>query len=264
VGAAYLFIDGAYLRSRLEYISKTFGIGAIAFDYAAFLSTDAQKAFYYDCLPAKGRQETSDEYEKRAEPQRNLFDTIKSLPGYHVFLGEAVHSGGEKRQKGADNSIAVDMLTHSFRRNIDRAILSAGDRDFEPLVSALVREGIYVIVRYHPTSISRELVNAADERQEYDTCKLWEFATPEFNRRFPAPRIGRTKPQGLLVGDALDVRKGIYHAEEALLYKTPNLFELYLPTIDQHTNEIYDCIYHRDEPVIPKILEERNITVSWR
>jgi hypothetical protein len=114
--ATYLFIDGAYLRSRLKYISKNFvAIDPLDINYEAFRSAIAQKAFYYDCLSARGPSEKGDDYDKRVEPQQNHFKAIKSLPGYHVILGEAVHSGGDIVQKGVDIRIAVDMLTYSFR-----------------------------------------------------------------------------------------------------------------------------------------------------
>ena len=139
------------------------------------------------------------------------------MPGYHVILGEAVRSGGEIVQKGVDILIAVHMLTHSFRGVIDRAILFAGDRDFAPLVSALVQQGIYVPVGYHPKSVSAELLDAADERVEYDTCKLWSLTSPRFQRRFPAPTVGETSRDGLSVGGSL-VRTGTLETEEVKLY----------------------------------------------
>jgi uncharacterized LabA/DUF88 family protein len=214
--ATYLFIDGAYLRARLKYISKCFTIDSLEFDYNAFRSNAfrllvagnlAEKAFYYDCLPARGPNEKRDDYDKRVEPEQNLFKAIKSLPGYHVFLGEAVHSGGDIVQKGVDIRIAVDMLTHSFRGVIHRAILFAGDRDFAPLVSALVQQGVYVTVGYHPKSVAEELLDAADERIECDTCKLWRLTTPRFKRRFPAPIVGETSRDGLSVGGNLVLRQ---------------------------------------------------------
>jgi uncharacterized LabA/DUF88 family protein len=203
--ATYLFIDGAYLRARLKSISKCFTIDSLEFDYREFGSRvvpsgPVQKAFYYDCLPARGPNEKRDDYDKRVEPEQKLFKAIKSLPGYHVFLGEAVHSGGDIVQKGVDIHIAVDMLTHSFRGVIDRAILFAGDRDFAPLVSALVQQGVYVTVGYHPQSVAEELLDAADERIECDTCKLWSWTTPRFRARFPAPTVGETSRDGLNVG----------------------------------------------------------------
>jgi uncharacterized LabA/DUF88 family protein len=262
--ANYLFIDGAYLRARLTYIAKLFSIDNLDFDYRAFShSTGAQKAFYYDCLPARGPNERGDDYEKRVEPQRNSFKAIKSLPGYHVFLGEAVHSGGDIVQKGVDILIAVHMLTHSFRGVIDRAVLFAGDRDFTPLVLALVQQGIYVTVGYHPKSISEELLDAADDRLEYDTCKLWNFATPQFKRRFPAPFVSNLILENYPATEHSVIRSGGYQDEEVKIYKARNTCEIYLPVADDYATNFYYSISHPDEKVIMKILEERNIAVSW-
>jgi len=233
--ATYLFIDGAYLRSRLKYISKHFAIDPLDFNFEAFRSSIAQKAFYYDCLPARGPSENGDDYDKRVEPQQKVFKAIRSFSGYHVFLGEAVHSSGGIVQKGVDIVIAVDMLTHSFRGVIDRAILFAGDRDFKPLVSALVQQGVYVTVGYHPKSVAEELLDAADERIEYGTCKLWSLTSPQFQRRFPAPSVGETTRDGLTVGGSV-VRTGTLGTEEVRLYAGSNLYQLFLPRVDDYGN----------------------------
>jgi uncharacterized LabA/DUF88 family protein len=265
--ATYLFIDGAYLRARLKSISKCFTID-LEIDYNAFRShvvpgQSAQKAFYYDCLPARGPNEKRDDYDKRVEPEQNIFKAIKSLPGYHVFLGEAVHSGGGIVQKGVDIHIAVDMLTHAFRGVIDRAILFAGDRDFAPLVSALVQQGVYVTVGYHPKSVAEELLDVADERIECDTCKLWSLTTPRFRARLPAPSIGETSRDGLSVGDFLSLRTGTLGTEEVKLYTGSNICQLYLPRVDDYGNHRYEYIYHPDETVIMKLLDERRIVIKW-
>ncbi|MBD2254416.1 NYN domain-containing protein [Nostoc parmelioides] len=47
----------------------------------------------------------------------------------------------KKEQKEIDIMIAVDMLTHSFQKNMDEATLLAGDLDFKPLIDALVLNG---------------------------------------------------------------------------------------------------------------------------
>jgi uncharacterized LabA/DUF88 family protein len=266
--ATYLFIDGAYLGARLKYISKCFTIDSLELDYNAFRSSvipgqSAQKAFYYDCLPARGPNEKRDDYDKRVKPEQNIFKAIKSLPGYHVFLGEAVHSGGDIVQKGVDIHIAVDMLTHSFRGVIDRAILYTGDRDFAPLVSALVQQGIYVTVGYHPKSVAEELLDAADERIECDTCKLWSLTTPRFQRRFPAPSVGETSRDDLPVGGDLVLKTGTLGAEEARLYLGDRICQLYLPRVDDYGNQRYEYIYHPNETVLMKLLDERKIVIKW-
>jgi hypothetical protein len=154
------------------------------------------------------------------------------------------------------------MLTHSFRGVIDRAILFAGDRDFKPLVSALVQQGVYVTVGYHPKSVAEELLDVADERIEYDTCKLWSLTSPQFQRRFPAPSVGEITRDGLTVGGSL-VRKGTLGTEEVRLYAGSNLYQLFLPRVDYYGNQRYEYIYHPDETVIMKLLDERKLIITW-
>lgn len=265
----YLFIDGAYLRSRLKYISKRFSLDPLDLDYEALRRNIAQKAFYYDCLPAKGRSEKRDDYDRRVQPMQNSLKAVRSLPGYHVVLGEAVHSGGEIVQKGVDIRIAVDMLTHSFRGVIDRATLFAGDRDFVPLVSALVQHGIYVTVGYHPQSVAEELLDAADKRAEYDTVTLWGLATPQFKRRFPAPLRDFMAPPNfdkIISFDAL-IQSGTYKMELVKLYRSSsfraNSYLLCISSNDYYGSERYEVITHPDREVIMKLLDERDIVVTW-
>jgi uncharacterized LabA/DUF88 family protein len=258
--ATYLFIDGAYLRARLTYIARHFSIDPLDFDYRSF-SAGAQKAFYYDCLPAQSSGESVDAYNSRVQPERKELNRIRGLPGYHVFLGEAIRSGKTIRQKGVDILIAVHMLTHAFRGVMDRALLLAGDRDFVPLVLALVQQGIYVIVAYHPKSVSEELLDAADDRIEYDTPSLWRLTTPLFKTRYPAP-ISEILGGELSNPDDFVLHKGKVGTEEIQLYTKAGDCQLHLPFTDEYGVNKVLRIRHRDRAVIDKLLEERGV-VTW-
>jgi hypothetical protein len=155
------------------------------------------------------------------------------------------------------------MLTHSFRGIIDRAVLFAGDRDFSPLVSALVQQGIYVTVGYHPRSVAEELLGAADDRIEYDTPRLWNLATPQFKRRYPDPEVGERGEDALSDPNAPVLRTAMFETEEARLYKNGDICRLYLPYTDEYKNKRYKYAYHHDETVIMKLLDEKNIVVRW-
>ena len=111
---AYLFVDGGYFRARYEEALGLFWehlenplqyldlqrLKSIA-------GFETQKVFYFDC---------QDDTPKT----KALFDRLWTGKGYQVRLGR--WSGGKKRgQKGVDIQIAVDMLTHSFYRNISKA-----------------------------------------------------------------------------------------------------------------------------------------------
>jgi uncharacterized LabA/DUF88 family protein len=118
-----------------------------------------QKVFYYDAIPGREHGEEEANYQERVRPFYESFDTIRSLDRVHVELGNIV--GKERRQKGVDVKLAVDMLTHAFRGNITRATLFAGDADFEPLIHALVNEGLHTTL-WHPPQASKGLKSAAD------------------------------------------------------------------------------------------------------
>jgi hypothetical protein len=70
--------------------------------------------------------------------------------------------------------IAVEMLTHSFRRNMHEATLLTGDLDFKPLIDALVQEGMFVTLWYPPGTTSKELIAAADRSQRLSVASVYD------------------------------------------------------------------------------------------
>lgn len=146
----YLFIDGGCLKKILETLSKElFGGIEIELDYAK-LARDFQKVFYHDCLPVKKPGDDEESYRSKRQIKNNLFNKLKSINGFHVYEGTARLRDKKKtqEQKEIDIMIAVDMLTHSFHKNMDEATLLTGDLDFKPLIDALVLNGMYVSLWY--------------------------------------------------------------------------------------------------------------------
>jgi NYN domain len=118
-----------------------------------------------------------------------LFKRLRSTDGVHVYEGDVRkrrHKGGLE-QKMVDVMLAVDMLTHSFRRNMQRATLLTGDQDFKPLVDALVQQGMYVTLWYPRGETNSELMDAADRRKPIMLKELASLLTPESRKRFPLP-----------------------------------------------------------------------------
>src|SRR5258706_1794816 len=158
----YLFIDGAYLRCALEEKSRRyFPSEQITLNYQQF-TNGYKKKFYYDCLPPKNKGETREDYETRIAPRLDFYDSLRAIDGFHVFLGSTTTEAAKCRQKGVDIMIAVHMLTHSFRHNMEQATLLTGDLDFKPLLDALVQDGMDVTLWVEPGSASKELIHAAD------------------------------------------------------------------------------------------------------
>lgn len=161
----YLFIDGGCLRAVMKKISdRYFGGKLIKIDFNRLRGGHA-KAFYYDAIPAVKEGENEIDYDERIKERQELHNHIASLNGYHVYEGDSRIRRRQVQQKEVDVMIAVDMLTHTFRGNMDRATFIASDLDFKPLLDALVREGMFVHLMYPPADTNQNLVDAADSRQ---------------------------------------------------------------------------------------------------
>lgn len=127
----YLFIDGGYFRKVIErFGQRYFGGSSVPVDYqlvdGKFVAYGFTKVFYYDCLAPQKNSESIREYTAGVARQEAHFRKLRSLDGWHVVEGVVKGTGGRARQKEVDIQIAVDMLTHSYRRNMHRVSFIAG------------------------------------------------------------------------------------------------------------------------------------------
>jgi uncharacterized LabA/DUF88 family protein len=200
---SYLFVDGACLDKVLEGWGRDFGDGQPAQINYVRLADSYAKVFYYDAIPAKKLDEADADYDARIEPKLSKIRALRELDKYHVYEGDQRRGANRKdrpEQKKVDVLIAVDMLLHTVRRNMHKAALLTGDRDFVPLIQALVREGMDVSLLYPKGATHEELIASADQKLALD---------PEFLRRIlktdqstlvlPTQRNERSAPQGLEV-----------------------------------------------------------------
>ena len=158
----YLFIDGGYLDKVLKKVGLEFwDTDNLEIDYSK-LGSNYNKVFYYNCLPGKRNGENDNDFQKRIETREEFYNNLKLLNNYHVFEGVTFGRKSKIRQKAVDIMIAVDMLRHSYRKNMDKAALLSGDLDFKPLLDALVLEGMHTSILYSKDSISNELLYSAD------------------------------------------------------------------------------------------------------
>jgi uncharacterized LabA/DUF88 family protein len=165
----YLFIDGAYLDGMLaRFETELYGGRRMPISHRR-LSDGFRKVFYYNCPPPAMKEESGTEYERRIETYLDRMMELGQLHGWHVFHG--VTKRQPKRgnlQKEVDVQIAVDLLSHSFKKNMDQVTLIAGDQDFRPVVEAVVRDGMFVTLWSDPRTTSRELRDAADSGRLFD------------------------------------------------------------------------------------------------
>lgn len=193
----YLFIDGGCLRATLKKISERyFGGREIKIDYTR-LRGPHLKAFYYDAIPAIKASESEEDYTERVRPRIELHNLIATLPGYHIYEGDSRIRRKQVQQKEVDVMIAVDMLTHTFRGNMERASFLASDIDFKPLLDALVREGMFVNLLYPPSDTNQDLVNAADRRTPLAIDMVYNFLDKESKSALTLPTRGQEAKSGI-------------------------------------------------------------------
>jgi uncharacterized LabA/DUF88 family protein len=193
----YLFIDGGYMRKVFDAsMHQVFGRSG-ALDVSILRrqcvanrnESSVSRAFFYDCIDDERRPgESDDSYEKRVGPQREWLRSVQLLDGFFVRLGTVTGRKPDRiRQKEVDVLVAVDMLEHSFRRNMDVAWLLAGDGDFVPIVESLVRLGTYVRVVFEPKSASAKLFEGADENYPLEFDDIWAWGSNGFRAACSLP-----------------------------------------------------------------------------
>ena len=188
---SYLFIDGGCMRSVIREVSKTFFNDEqpdIAWDN---VRSGFTKVFYYDCIAPKLDSELDNDYESRKTEQTALFNQIRLHRGFHVFEGVMRRRRKQNVQKKVDVKIAVDMLTHTFMKNMDRCTLLANDLDFQPLLEALVQNGMFVTLMYRPRFTSNDLQYTADDRHPINVRTIYGWCSTDFQSRHPMPKPTR-------------------------------------------------------------------------
>lgn len=255
----YLFIDGAYLRGVLDtYSKKLYSEMKLAVDYSR-LAGGCTKVFYYDCPPPRSVQDTDQTYAQRLAEQEALYRRLKALRGWHIYEGVTKRTGKRAKQKEVDILIAVDMLSHSHRKNMSKASFIAGDQDFRPLVDALVREGMFIELIYDPTSASGELADAADARQEISPYLLESWLADDFRQAYPLPlRSGSTEtlpPSARLLKSA---HRGDCWVK---LYEFGAEFLLVHP--DQQNPKMLYRMTHHDQALLLRVHEIMHGPTNW-
>jgi NYN domain len=136
-----------------------------------------QKSFYYDCQDAN---KLPDEY----------FAAIRRVSGSHVRFGTLKGKSNKKpaRQKEVDILLAVDMMNHAIRKNMNEAILLAGDLDYLPLIESLIEMGCFVSVWAYGKDVAQELREAADEFRELTFSDFYSWASQSLRHAFPIPQ----------------------------------------------------------------------------
>ena len=167
-----LFVDGGYLSRVLdqEFGRRRIDFQALSQELAS--GTELFRTYYYNCLPYVSSPPT-DEERTRYNRQYNFYTALERLSRYTVRLGRLEFRGlGQDgapifQQKRVDILLGVDLALLAAKRQIQTAILIAGDSDFIPAIRAAKDEGV-AIVLVHGENRHHDLWQEADERFRID------------------------------------------------------------------------------------------------
>lgn len=260
----YVFIDGEYLTQlAIKAGEKWFGKKADLDFSKIHEQLDGRRTFYYDCLPAKSDKEKEEIYQARFLEKSNLFNRLRTLPGWHVNEGIAKwRKKTGTSQKEVDVLIAVDMLTHTYRKNMDAITFIAGDLDFRPLVEAIVREGMYISLQYGQMSITDDLKNSADEAIRIGPNRLLKFCSESFQKEigFAVPSIEVNQPPGEIELVAKDENNNVI---AFLISPTPSDEYVKILIRNSAHNQDFLIIRHKNKDRIRAFYEADYGPVQW-
>jgi uncharacterized LabA/DUF88 family protein len=256
--AEYLYVDGGYLRKRLEtYSQRYFNGEPFELDFANLFGA-YEKKFYYDCLPSRRKDEEENALKEREDKVREFFDSLKVLPGFHVYEGRVSGEGERARQKGVDIQLAVHMLSQASRGTVRKITLLAGDADFQPLADAVVAEGAYLTLWADRRSASRSLVHAVDVFRPLEITQLFNAITAAFKHKHALPQLSgelKANSEGLPM-----VRSGSLQCGGAVgLFSDGTRSILIYPSGTTHHLHIR---WHRPDAVV-KIAEDLGEKIIW-
>lgn len=270
----YLFVDGGAFRSILERLSNEYLNGDDLLSFIDFerMASNFTKVFYYDCyLPEKHTQV----YQMLLEKQIALFNKMRSASGFHVIEGITRKNARRNEQKGVDVNIAVDMLMHTYRKNMDKAYLLTGDADFIPLVKSLVNEGMYVTLIYDKKSTSNDLLLEVDDNIVIDFDLLSEWIDSNNSSKFKysiKPNRVSVTEVGLLIDKGsitkYDYQDPVapridYQGDDSIvnIYKNDDVYCLDIPYSQYHN---YVCYFSKDLNYFRFYLDYHGIAIDWK
>ncbi len=153
-----IFIDGSNLYHALQ---GNFGRHNLNFaEFANKLVGTRQlfRTYYYNILQDPTR------WPDAHREQQEFLDILRKTPYLEVRLGSTKMAQGGPVEKGIDIMLATDMLHFAWRDLYDVAVLVSGDSDFAYALQAVKNIGKYVEVAYFERSISKDLLDVADNQ----------------------------------------------------------------------------------------------------
>lgn len=155
-----VFIDGSNLYHSLKAVFKRTDLDIGKFCQKLIEKKRLIRNYYYNAVVGV-KQEP-----ERFRHQQAFFSSVQAVPYTELRLGRLVYNNWPATppyEKGIDIMLTTDLLTHSFKRNYDVAILVAGDTDYVGAIQAVKNNGQNVeVALFGKESTSRPLRDVAD------------------------------------------------------------------------------------------------------
>lgn len=147
-----VFYDGSYFTYAQHHFYHARKLGWIDFRafhtlVEAFVRSKEMGSASYKVVYAawfQGLFTSAKADEKRLRFERNKYHDLMHAGIEPKYLPMSVSQG----EKGADVALAIDAMQVSADSKIDVAVLVTGDGDMIPLVRALMKQGVRVVVTY--------------------------------------------------------------------------------------------------------------------
>jgi uncharacterized LabA/DUF88 family protein len=155
-----IFIDGSNLYHSLKGNFGRTDLDIGKFCHKLVERRQLVRIYYYNAKV--GQKEEPERYKH----QQAFFESVSEIPYCEMRLGRLVYNNWPNTppyEKGIDILLATDMLTHSFKRNYDVAVLVAGGNDYVSALQAGKDKGQHAEgVLFWKGGTSRQLRTAAD------------------------------------------------------------------------------------------------------
>jgi len=189
-----IFIDGSNLYHALRS-----NLGRYDLNFAEFASKLCGlrrlfRIYYYNVLQDPGQR--AEGYRE----QQEFLNALRETPYLEVRLGGTKLAQGIPVEKGIDVMLATDLLQFAWNDLYDVAVLVSGDSDFAYALQAVKNMGKHVEVAYFESSVSRDLLDVADNRhllnrsssRGYGKASVLPDAKGQPGRRPRAATVGAT------------------------------------------------------------------------
>ena len=157
-----VLIDNGYLSKILKN-----HFGKPNLDYEQFSNNlckeneDRLRTYVYMCMPYQSNPPTPEESQMYADADR-FKSALEKFSRFEIKLGKLQKIEGIFKQKMVDVLLSVDLVHLGWSRQIQTAILVAGDRDYVPAVKAAKNAGLLVRL-FYKAPIHDQLRKECDE-----------------------------------------------------------------------------------------------------